>query len=238
MDITITINMPDKQAPPPAPVRTLPEGMRFVRVLHEAELPASRRITPAKMPEVRPLFPNHYSPFGEGWQNTSWTLNRLLTANNMTAVYDDALWIANNTGFGGTPRRNYFIPEDLDAKEGLRVEALTCGGNILHVIGEGAMKTNSGIEQCYFVETLDYRVVPLYTLEDKPWLVTTATKLDPYGNPTRFPQGRQPNGYQPGVRHPLVADTVRYPQIGIPKWRCVEWTEAYAPDPYKVYIKA
>lgn len=228
MHLSVVVNFPK--------VAQLPSGWKFVRVLHEAELPTSRRITPAKMPEVRPFFPNHFSEFGQGWQMCSWELNPLLTAGNMTAVYNDALWIANNQGFGNTPRRNYFVPEDLDAPTTIKVEALTCGGNLLHVIGEGYAKTNNNKEDCYFVETLDYRVVPSFNLLDRPWLITEATKLDPYGNPTRFPQGRQPDGFQPGVRHPLVADTVRYPQIAIPKWRVVDWTEDYPPNPYAVYL--
>lgn len=236
MDISaITV---DIRFPEPPKQRMLPAEYKFVRVLHEAELPLSKHSTPAKMPEVRPFFPNHFSWFGKEWQILSWKLNPLLNAGNMTAVYNEALWIANNTGFGNTPRRNYFVPEDLDAPEDIKVEALTCGGNVLRVLGEGTAKTNSGIEQCYFIEALDYRTVPTFDLETRPWLITIATKLDPYGQPTRFPQGRQPNGYQPGVRHPLVADVQRYPQIAIPKWRCVAWTEGDMPDPLKVYLPA
>jgi hypothetical protein len=217
------------------PVIVLPREYDFVRVLHEVELPPEKRITPARQPEVRPLFPNHYSEFGEEWQELSWTLNPLLTAGNMTAVYNDHLWIANGQGFGNTPRRNYFIPEDLDATTNIKVEALTCGGNVLRVLDEGKFKTNEGLEDCYFVEAMDWRIIPVFNLEKRPWLITTAVKLNNEGLPTRFPQGMQSNGFQPGVRHPLVADVVRY-AVALPKWRAVKWTETFAPDPYEVYV--
>lgn len=215
----------------------LPTGLRFMRVLHEAELPRDRRSTPLRMPEVRPLFPNHFVPFGKAWQMLSWQLNPLLTANNMTAVYNEALWIANNTGFGNTPRANYFTNENLGAQE-LRVEALTCGGNLLSILGETIAKTAAGQVPCYVVETLDARrsVPSVDWLRERPWLITEATKLRSDGSldVARFPQGKQPNGYQPGVRHPLVADPTRY-LVVIEKWRMVEWREPTPPDPLTVY---
>jgi len=63
----------------------------------------------------------------------------------------------------------------------------------------------------------------------QPWLLTTAVKLDPDGQPIPFPQGRQPNGYQPGVRHPFVCNPSQYPEIVIEKWKCVDWEEGYIP---------
>src|SRR4026208_2146947 len=76
----------------------LPTGMNFVRVLHELELaPNLPHTTPPGRPEVRQLYPeNLFVPFGRLWQLKAWDLNPLLTANNMTQVYDDHLWIANN----------------------------------------------------------------------------------------------------------------------------------------------
>lgn len=221
----------------PAQDLLLPSGMRFARVLHEAELPPERRTTPRREPEVRPLFPNHFVTFGRAWQSLSWQLNPLLNAGNMTAVYNEHLWIANRTGFGSTPRANYFTNQDLTAEQ-LRVEALTCGGNLLHILGEVLAKTSAGQAPCYAIETLDIkRSVPsVVWIQERPWLITEATKLRSDGSldVTGFPQGRQANGYQPGVRHPLVADTTKY-MVVIEKWRVVEWRERTPPNPLIVY---
>jgi hypothetical protein len=218
--------------------RGLPSDMRFVRVLHEAEQPAARRYTPARQPEVRPLFPNHFSPFEKYWQLLAWKLNPKLLAGNMTAVYSNTLWISNGQGFGDKtdPRANYFENVHL-TYDPPKVEALTCAGNVLHVLGETRAKTNDGIQDCYIVETLDWHnpAPSLEWIEARPWLITHATKLDNDGNVTRFPQGYNHLGYAPGVRHPLIADPRRYPQIVIEKWRVVEWRESFAPDPYQVY---
>jgi hypothetical protein len=219
-----------------APQAVLPAGWQFARVLHECELPPERRTTPPKMPQVRPLFPNHFSVFDRPWQMLSWKHNPLLSGANMTAVYNDHLIIANDHGFGNTPRRNYFLLEDLDAALQLMVEDLTCGGNVLRVLGEIMFKTTAGKVPCFIVETLDCsRPVTYEWLKQRPWLITEFTKLDPYGNPARFPQGKQSDGYQPGVRHPLVANPGTYPTIVIEQWRVVPWTLPHLPDPLQVY---
>lgn len=199
------------------------------RVLHEAEVPEFRRNVPPRMPEVRPFFPNHHSEFGKHWQGLSWDMNPLLNAGNMTAVYDGELWVANNQGFGmdGDPRANYFTNRNLTF-ENIRVEALTCGGNVLTGYEED---TN------LVVETLQWSdpVPTVGWIEKRPWLITHAVKLDGDGLPARFGQGYSHLGFTPGVRHPLVANPKRY-KITIPKWRVVRWTESELPDPYKVYL--
>jgi hypothetical protein len=222
----------------PEQTGTLPADQTFVRVLHEAEVPAARRNVPPKMPEVRALFPNHFVRFGQAHQALAWKLNPLLRAGNMTAVYDDHLWIANDNGFSNSsdPRENYFENTNLGYPLP-KVESLTCGGNLLHVIGEIRTKTGGTTEEdCYIVETLDGDNPPpsLEWLEARPWLITHAVKLDGDGKPTKFPQGYSHLGFTPGVRHPLLADPSRY-TIVIPKWRCVRWTGADAPDPYRIY---
>ena len=215
---------------------SLPSGMQFVRVLHECELPADRRTNPPRMPEVRPLFPNHFSPFNREWQMRSWKENPTLSAGNMSAVYNTHLWIANNNGTDDSDRpcQDYFLMEHLDSPYSLKVESLTCGGNLLHVLGEIYAKTNSGVELCYIVETLDWHDAPPDVIS--PWLITTAINLRADGTPGRFPQGAQENGYVPGVRHPFVCNPSMYDSIVIEKWRCVPWTEPDPPDPYKVYL--
>ena len=225
---------------PPQPARTLPADYHFVRVLHELELPAARRLTPLNRPEVRPMFPNHYVPFGRSWQMLSWDLNNRawFSAGNMTAIYHTHLWIANRTGFGDTtPRANYFENTNLTA-DPLRVENLTCGGNILRVLGEVTVKTSGTTPvPCYVVETLNRRETPtLAGLLARPWLITTAVNITGERVPHRFPQGNKPDGTKPGVRHPLACDPVTYPQIVIEKWRVVDWTEPEPPDPYRVYL--
>jgi len=213
---------------------TLPSGV-FVRVLHEKELaPNLPHTTPYKRPEVRPLFPNQFSPFGEPWQMLAWAMNPLLSSGNMTAVYDSHLWIANDQGFGDDedPRANYFERTHLTAHT-LQVEALVCGGTLLRVLGEAKVKTNAGLEDCYQVDALNWRMpVSLEYIQARPWLQVWAVTLGGDGMPRRFSYGAQPSGYVPGVRHPLVVGTPVY----IPKWRVVRWTANTVPDPYKVYL--
>jgi hypothetical protein len=237
-NIVIKVYQNPNELPPSNP---LPDGMKFVRVLHEVELPPNKRYTPLRQPEVRPLFPNHFSWFGRGWQLLSWDMNghQYMNAGNMTAIYNEALWIANNWGFGNVPRANYFTMEDLEY-DTIKVESLTCGGNLLHVLGEGLYKTNTSTKvPCYIVEVLGYnKILPTYEwIKNHPWLITTAVKLNPYGEPIPFPQGRQPDGYQPGVRHPLVCNSSTYPEIVIEKWRVEDWISKDVPDPYKVYSR-
>src|SRR5688572_13720975 len=188
------------------------------RVLHEAEVPAFRRNVPPKMPEVRTFFPNHHVKFGKYWQLLSRSMNPLLNNGNWTAVYDWQLWIANDNGFGdpGDPRANYIENRNLDY-ELPRVEALTCGGNVL----------TGYVENGYLVtETLNWRdpAPSLDWIMARPWLVTEGVKLDRNGNPTRFPQGYNQLGYTPGIRHPLLADPANY-KVVIPMWRVVEWNQ-------------
>lgn len=223
---------------------TLPADSVFVRVRHEAELPSSRQHVPPRMPEVQPLYENSHVPFGRSHQLLSKAMNPLLSAGQWTAVYHFQLWIANNQGFGMNgqgdnplnPRANFIALTNIGAPLP-KVEALTCGGNLLKVIGARVAKTTFGLEECWIVETLNYKD-PVPTLEwinARPWLITTAVKLDGEGKPTRFPQGMQPNGFVPGVRHPLLADPSRF-QVCIPKWAVVRWTEPNAPDPYRLYL--
>jgi hypothetical protein len=235
----ITIRLAFRQAQTELPPVGLPSDQIFVRVLHELELAANLpHTTPADRPEVRALFPNHFVPFGKNGQLLAWQMNPLLSAGNMTAVYHNALWICNGQGFGDStdPRANWF--ENTNYGFDLpKVEALTCGGNLLHVTGEAMVKTNAGLEDCWLIETLDYHTTPtLEFMDAHPWLVTWAVNMSGSGLPRRFSQGTQPNGYVPGVRHPLVADPSQY-TIAIQKWRCVRWMESFVPDSYKVYIE-
>ncbi len=214
---------------------SLPTGKHFVRVLHELELASHLpHTTPPGRPEVSPFFPNHHVEFGKPWQLKSKSLNPLCSPNNWTAGYDHKLWIANDNGFGdkNDRRANFITGENLTSALP-RVEALTCGGTLLSVIGEALVKTDRGKEACYIIETLDYTAAP--PDEIPPWLVTTAVNMGTDGTPRRFEQARQPNGFIPGFFHPLLADSKRF-AVAIPKWRVVDWVENFAPDPYKVYL--
>jgi hypothetical protein len=213
---------------------------RLVRVLHELELPEARRITPSNRPEVRQMFPVHFVPFTRAWQMKSYEMNRpWLTPTKWTVVYANNLWITNDQGFNepGDPRANYVTGTNLD-QEDPRVECLTCGGNLLRVLGEVRAKTNAGLEECYIIQTLDYRNPPPAILPR--WLTTIAVSMDSNGTPRRFPQGQQPNGFMPDILHPLLADPRQYDGqdghdfITIPKWRCEPWG-ADTCDPYKLY---
>lgn len=220
------------------PAGALPSDKTFMRVLHELELAASLpHTTPPGRPEVRALFPNHFVPFGQDWQRLSYALNPYCTPSNWTAIYHNNLWISNNNGFGedSDRRANYILNKDLSYPPP-GVEDLTCGGNLLSVIGEKLEKTNLGLEPCYIVETLDVRQpapAPAW-LEARPWLITHAVNMGMDGTPRRFTMGMQDNGFVPGVRHPFVANPARF-QVCIPKWRVVRWTQSTPPDPYRVY---
>jgi hypothetical protein len=213
--------------PPVEPV------LRLVRVLHELELPAAKRITPPSRPEVRQMFPVHFVPFTRAWQLKSFAMNQpWLTADKWTAVYTDDRFVTNDQGYGieTDPRANFVKGTNL-TEELPRVECLTCGGNLLHVIGETRVKTSSVIEDCYIVETIDYTSPPPATLPR--WLTTVAVTMDSNGIPRRFPQGRQADGYMADVLHPLLADPKRYTVV-IPKWRVELWNSETC-DPYRLY---
>jgi hypothetical protein len=211
---------------------TPPPAVRLVRVLHELELPVAKRITPLGRPEVRPTFPNTFVPFGRSWQFLSKSMNPLLTPNNWTNAYDHKLWVANDNGFGDSndPRNNY-VTGEMGAQDP-KVEVITCGGNLLSVIGEGSVKTNSGLEPCYIVETLgwDDPMPSLDYIMVRPWFQTWAVNMRSDGLPGRFSYGQQPNGYLPGFVHPLMGTGT----AAIPKWRCEPW-DSIDCDPYRLY---
>ena len=219
----------------PEPTGALPSEFIFLRVLHELELAANLpHTTPPDRPEVRQLYPeNLFVPFGRAWQMKAWDTNPMLTANNMTQVYDDHLWISNNNGFSNEndPRANHFTGEDLSSPV-LKVESLTCGGNLLRALGETVIMRGGAPIPSYIIETLDYRSTPPGVIP--AWLQTWAVNMGTDGTPRKFTQGRQPNGYVPGVCHPLVSDPTK--GITIPKWRCIRWTASVPPDPYRVYL--
>lgn len=195
------------------------------RVLHEAELPSYRRITPRGNPEVRALFPNHYSEFGEAWQRLSRAMNPRISNNKWTSVYSTDTFITNFQGFG-LDRANYILGTNLD-HELPRVEALTTGGSLLkgHVSGSDLV-----------VETLDVNNPPtLAWIEERPWFWTYAVSCDGKLQPRRFPQGLQPNGEVVPIVHPLIANPRRYTSITIPLWRVVRWPGPGYPDPFLVY---
>lgn len=217
----------------------LPSGYVFIRVLHEKEIPPGLpHTTPPGRPEVRAMFPNHFVPFGQGLQRLSYAMNPYCTPSNWTAIYHNNLWIANNEGYGedNDRRANYILNKDLSYKPP-KVESLTCGGNLLRVLGETVVMQAGTPVSSYIVETLRWTdpAPALAWLEARPWLITHAVNMGTDGTPRRFTMGTQDNGFVPGVRHPLVCDPGRF-VITIPKWRCVAWTEGVAPDPYKVYL--
>jgi hypothetical protein len=225
--------------------RTLPADMRFVRVLHELELAANLpHTTPPGRPEVRPFFPNHYVPFGKHHQLLSKDMNPYCNPGNWTAIYHNNLWATNDQGYGeaSDPRANFVTGEDLTSPLP-RVEALTCGGNVLRVIGERVVMSAGVPVPSYIIETLDWTAPApsLEWIEARPWLITTAVNMGKDGTPRRFEMGSQPNGFIPGVRHPLLADPRRYngtteAAITIPKWRVTPWDSPDVPDPYKAYL--
>lgn len=199
------------------------------RVLHEKELLSSLRATPLGMPEVRPLFPNHYSDFGQRWQLLSRAMNPRISDDKWRAVYGTDLWMTNYHGFfkNGDPRANYVHKENLQY-DNPRVEGLTTGGSILTGYVEG---TN------LVVQTLDVNSPPsLDWIMARPWFHTYAVSCDGLRTPRRFPQGLQPNGEVVPIIHPLICNPRRYTKITIPLWRVAPWNATELPDPFRVYL--
>ena len=215
-------------------VISYPEKKTLWRVLHELELPRDKRIAiqPGR-PEVRAMFPNHFVPFNRAWQELSYKANQpWLTPRKWDAFYGNNLWITNDNGFGeeDDPRVNFITGENVGAPLP-KVEAITCGGNVLAGYEEG---------ENVVIETLDYTESP----PSAEWLLshrefcTYAVTVDSGLKPRRFPQGEQPDGFMPDLLHPLMADPKRFKKITIPKWRVVRWTENSPPDLYKIYRPA
>lgn len=204
---------------------------RIWRVLHELELDPKYRRTPLGQPEMRTLFPNHFSDFGREAQLLSRAMNPRISDDKWTQVYHDTLWITNRQGFGNEddPRNNYVTGKNLNQDyEDPKVECLTTGGSIL-----------TGFETTNYlaVETIDYTQIPtLEWIMARPWFWTYAVSMDSHLKPRRFPQGLQPNGEIVPIIHPLIGDPKQYELIVIPKWSVVEWTKEELPDPYTVYL--
>jgi hypothetical protein len=210
---------------------TLPPRPPLFRVLHELEVPQVYWTTPVKMPEVRALFPAHFSDFGREWQLLSKAMNPRISANRWTSVYGYFAWIANGQGFGdeSDPRANYVTGQDL-THENPRVECLTTGGSVVTGRVDGAS---------LIIETLDVRSVPsLDWIMARPWYWTYAVTIDGNRTPRRFPQGLQPNGEVVPIIHPLIGNPGRYPEITIPLRRVERWTAEELPDPFTLYRPA
>lgn len=201
---------------------------RLWRVLHEIEKPPEERFNPVNNPEVRSMYPRHFSNFGKEAQLLTMAVNPRISPLKLTVVYDESTIITNNQGFGlpDDPRANWFLNKDLDC-DPPKVGALTCGGCVL---------TGFPTATNLIVTTLDYREIP--TLEwflQRPWFHTYMVTVDSHLKPRPFPQGIQPNGENVPIVHPLIADTKQYPVITIPlKW-LEEWTQPELPNPFTVY---
>lgn len=194
------------------------------RVLHDKEIGPLWR---PGLPEVFPLFPNHFSSFGEPWQRLSWEMNKqYLTPGKWTAVYGATTWIANHQGFGNEddPRANYITGKDLMFANP-RVEALTCGGNVLTGFVQG---------DNLVVSTLNVNNPPGSPDLIPRWHRTYAVSVDSHGQPRRFPQGEQDNGFMADIIHPLICNPARF-VITIPLRLLEPWTAPGFPDPYRIY---
>lgn len=193
------------------------------QVLHDVSLGPLWR---PNLPEVHPLFPNHFCKFNEAWQRFTFEkLNSHLAPKEWTAVYSYQRFITNNQGFGmpGDPRANFVTGEHTD-KELPKVEALICGGALL---------TGVAFSGKLAVQVLDWREPPasLEWLLKRPWLYFHAITVDQGGIPRMFPQG-----HGKPILIPLIADPYRYPVITIPlsKLRKLDMTKPL-PDPYTIY---
>lgn len=181
------------------------------------------------LPEMFPLFPNHYAQFPKEWQLLSYAMNQpWLTPAKWTALYVDQVWITNFQGFGNpdSPRANFVTGEDLTAALP-RVEALTCGGNVLTGQVEGDELV---------VHVLDWRQAPPRLADLRPWEKTYGVIEGVDGSPRHFHQGLQPDGSLAPVVHPLLGDPSRYPRITIKLALLQPWTRTELPDPYTLYL--
>lgn len=214
--------------PQPKPPATDPRFPQLWRVKHDIEIGTLWR---PNMPEVHPLFPNHHSEFGRGWQLLSKAMNPKINGSRWTACYTFQRYVTNNQGFGNPndPRANYVLGTNLK-EETPRVEALTTGGSFHTGTVEGNV---------LIVETLDASAVPsLDWIMARPWFWVYAVTVDSKGTPRRFPQGLQANGEIVPIIHPLVTNRSRHPKITIPLSKLEKWDMTKPlPDPFKIYLK-
>ncbi len=199
------------------PVGTLPAGKIFFRVLHEVELGGSRR----SMPEVFPLFDNHFTPLTLDLQFLWKAINPGMTKAKWRALLGYQRAFTNNQGFGmsGDPRADFVNGLDLGAPLP-KQEALVCGGALL------SMKALD--EEWLYPEYIDgHNGAPRAEwVMSRPWLRFTAVNIRSSGQPGLFP---------PGMENAQVL-LLAYKPIRISRSKVVRWRESVPPDPYRVYL--
>jgi len=178
-----------------------PTGIQYYRVKHDNPL------TRLNLPEVFPLFPNHFCEFGKSWQLLERQLNATMTNQKWRALHG---W---KTGFNN--RNGYENPDDIRAdfvnmldilRPNPKQEALICGGAILRGKEEGIN---------LIVETLnvDSEITSLNTLKPGDYFDAVTTRYDANKNAV---VGRFPQGMGERVYILLLADRTHYPKITFP----------------------
>jgi hypothetical protein len=181
--------------------------------------------TRLNLPEVNPMFPNHFVEFGEAWQRLERELNYKLADRKWRALHTYQRAFNNYNGFEkpGDPRADFINKMDVTAAKP-KQEALLCGGAIFPGYTEGALLV---------IETLNSEG-PVPTLTDlKQWQYLDAVSIDEdiYHNGIirRFPQG---GGERVFIL--LLANRNRYPKIYVPLANVekLDMTKPL-PDPYR-----
>lgn len=202
-------------------------GTKLARVMHDKEIWLDN--WRPGMPQVHPLFPNHFSKFGAPWQWLSKDMNPGLSADQWMKVYTGKRFLNNNDHGFDAPCANYVTGEHIrDGSPDPACEALLMGGSLALVRFEG--------ERAY-IESLDVNgeIPTAAEMKLKPFFTLHASSCDGKQNPRRFPQGEQPDGSMLDIVHPFFTNRQRFPQLYTDAWRLQIWTPSWLPDPYTIY---
>jgi len=205
---------------PAEPLRP-PAPYRLYRVRHD-QYPFWR----TNLPEVHSMFPNHYAPFGRGWQLLERQLNDHLTDSKWRAGHGYKRAMNNGThGFGGPgePLTDFVNGLNIGARNTLKQEALVMGGAILAGYPEG---------DNLVVHTLDASGAAPRLEDLKPWEWFTAVNIDTDATGKRGIVRRFMNGEE--FFYLILADRRRYPKVTLPlaKVQELDMTQPW-PSPYQ-----
>lgn len=239
-NITV-VTLVEKRAVAPPPIEYPP----LWKVMHDLELGKVRQVVidyGAALPEVFPMLPNHFVPWGKPWQLLEYEVNDWMTKRDWMKLHTGARFANNRNGFGmsGDPRANYVTGENL-GKPDPKQEALFCGGAV--ITGTPVLSVMESIRQAValardviarrasfmgFRQTVmslvDKNVLNVWTLNgreaaptkqwvlDRPWTRFPAVSVNPRGEIHNLTQGGM--GRMKWIL--LLADRNRYPTLTYP----------------------
>lgn len=200
-------------------------GTKLVRVKHDKEIWLDN--WRPHLPQVHPLFPNHFSTFSFGWQWLAKDMNDpRLTPEKWSVCYAGDTYLTN--GHGVDVYRNYVLGSNMDKTDDPGVESLVTGGSLLLVRFDGAK---------VWVESLDVRgdIPDAEQMLSMPYYTLHATSCDGLQNPRKFHEGELPNGEMLDIVHPFFLNRSRFTDVWTDAWRVEEWKHSWLPDLLTIY---